>query len=94
MEFHGKFPSSGKLPLLVTLARFQEEICVQMPVEHDLMINTISDFDRYLPVVCEEVIRHLGAQNLESSYQKALKYELSQVGIDVLSEGICTQLTK
>ena len=65
-----------------------------MPVVHDLMINTISDFDRCLPIVCEEVIRHLGAQNLESSYQKALKYELSQIGIDVLSEGICTILTK
>ena len=65
-----------------------------MPVVHELMINTISDLDRCLPIVCEEVIRHLGAQNLESSYQKALKYELSQIGIDVLSEGICTILTK
>ncbi len=51
------------------------------------MISTAHEFEQILPSLCEEVVRHLGAQNLESSYQKALKYELIQVGVEVLSEG-------
>ena len=51
------------------------------------MISTAHEFQQILPSLCEEVVRHLGAQNLESSYQKALKYELIQVGVEVLSEG-------
>ena len=51
------------------------------------MISNTSELEQTLPSLCEEVVRHLGAQNLESSYQKALKYELVNAGVEVLSEG-------
>jgi GxxExxY protein len=49
-------------------------------------IRTLSDLEAHLPHICESIAEVLGKRNLEATYQRALKMDLEEAGVEVMEE--------
>lgn len=74
------------------MSNSKERVCIhygkdiQNSDTNRIRINNLTELEANLPSICQSILDILGKRNLEATYQRALKFDLENAGVEVRDE--------